>query len=95
MPAGSLWGGARSLTEALSQGPTWAAHLTSCGNILGCSQKAWSSGLILRTADSEGTRAVTRLSAGSVMPAICAHTQCAEGQEDEGSRHLEVICPHL
>lgn len=68
-----FWGGAVSHTKAPSQSPDVAAHLTSCGSILGCSQKAWSSGLSLRMADSEGTRAVTRLSAGRVMPAPCAH----------------------
>lgn len=67
--AENLWEGARPHTEAISRGPALAAHLTSCGSIFGRSQKAWSSGLSLRMADSEGTRAVTRLPAGRVTPA--------------------------
>ena len=90
-----LWGGAGSHTKAPSQSPAVAAHLTTCGSILGCSQKAWSSGLSLRMADSEGTRAVTRLSAGRVMPAPCAHGVRGDRRSDEGSRHLEITSPSL
>lgn len=70
-----------------------AAHLTSCGSILGCSQKAWSSGLSLRMADSEGTRAVTRLSAGRVMPAPCVHGVGGDRGSDAGSHHLRSLPP--
>lgn len=45
-------------------------------------------------ADSEGTRAVTRLSAGKVMPALCAHSVWAY-RSQEGSHHLEMAVPSL
>lgn len=77
-------GEGRALTQKALPHPPWApapaAHLTSCGSALGCSQKAWSSGLSLRMADSEGTRAVTRLSVGRVMPALCT---CGDGGQEE------------
>lgn len=54
----------------------WA--LTSSGSIFGCSQKAWSSRLSLRMAASEGTRAVTLLSAGRVTLEFLNHWEKAE-----------------
>lgn len=89
------------LTRSPSLGLGLAAHLTSSGSILGCTQKAWSSGLSLRMADSEGTRAVTRLSAGRVTPAVCS---CSVQRDRKKMRAATILrapvpspqaCPHL